>query len=87
MAAPINFEANWRDSARTVRFFFLDGKAAFPLLIFFVHVSWVTFIIAFVFMVFFSVLNRYGCSPIVFFRLARNFIGGYYKTAMPEWMK
>jgi len=87
MAAPVNFNANWRDSSRRVRFFFLDGNAAFPLLIFLVHISWWTFIIAFVFTIFFSILSRYGYSPRVFFRLLRCFFGGNYKIATAEWMK
>jgi intracellular multiplication protein IcmT len=83
----INAEAHWRDSARSIKFFIWDGKAAFPMLLFFFHIALWTFITAVVAMVFFTVLNRFGFSPIVFLRWLRSSIAGPRKLAIPWWMR
>ncbi|AAO91137.1 IcmT/TraK family protein [Coxiella burnetii] len=78
-------EAHWRDSARSVRFFIWDGKTAFPLLLFLLHIQWWTLIVAVTAMVFFTVLNRYGFSVEVFLRWLRSAIGGRRKIAIAWW--
>lgn len=80
-------EAHWRDSARSVRFFIWDGQAAFPMLIFLMHIRIWTFVVAVVTMMFFTILNRYGFSPIVFLRWLRNVIAGQRKMAIAWWME
>ena len=85
MPAPINMNAHWRDSARSVRFFIWDGKAAFPMVIFLMHVRLWTLGVALLTMLFFTVLNRYGFSPMVFFRYIRSFFAGPRKVAVPWW--
>lgn len=82
----VNAEAHWRDSARSVRFFLWDGNSAFPIVIFLVHMRIWTLVVALVTMMFFTILNRYGFSPIVFFRFLRSFIAGPRKIAIPWWM-
>ncbi len=82
----INPDAHWRDSARPVMFFGLDGRAAFPVVIFLMHISLWTFGITIFFMIFFSLLNRYGFTPMVFFRWMRNVIAGKRKLSQPWWM-
>ena len=77
--------AHWRDSARSVRFFIWDGKTAFPLLIFLIYMSWVTFGITIVTITFFTILNYFGYSINVFFRLLRARIAGPRKAAIPWW--
>ncbi len=81
---PLN-EAHWRDSARPVKFFIWDGKTAFPMLLFLLHIRWWTLIVAVVAMLFFTILNRYGFSIEVFFRWFRNLIAGRRKIAVPWW--
>lgn len=83
----LNAEAHWRDSARPVKFFMWDGRAAFPVVIFLMHIALWTFILTAVLIVFFSILNRYGFTPIVFFRWFRGLIGGNRKMAVPWWME
>lgn len=78
-------QAHWRDSARSVRFFIWDGKTAFPLLIFVLHISWITLAIALAAMLFFTVLNRFGFSPEVFFRWFRATLAGSRKLSIPWW--
>lgn len=79
--------ANWRDSARTPRFFIIDAYSALPLLVLLVHIRWWTFILAVVTMIFFAVLERFNFTVPVFFRWLRNSIAGKVKIAHPEWRK
>ena len=82
----INPDAHWRDSARPIKFFMWDGRAAFPVVIFLMHIAWWTFILTVVLIGFFSILNRYGFTPIVFGRWLRSIIAGNRKMAVPWWM-
>jgi len=77
--------AHWRDSARAAKFFFIDAKAAFPIFLFLIHITLWTFILASVIMVFFTVLNRFGYSIEVFFRIFRSMLAGSRKMAIPWW--
>lgn len=78
--------ANWRDSAREAKFFVFDAKAAFPFLLFLVHIRWWTFIAATCTMIFFTVLNYFGFSIVVFLRAVRSFVAGPRKAAIPWWL-
>jgi intracellular multiplication protein IcmT len=77
--------ANWRDSARTAKFFFIDAKAAFPIFLFLIHIRLWTFILALTIMIFFTVLNRFGYSVNVFLRIFRSMLAGPRKIAIPWW--
>ena len=79
-------DAHWRDSARPAKFFIFDAKAAFPLLLFLLHIQMWTFIVAVMAMFFFTVLNHFGYSTIVFLRAIRSFFAGKRKAAIPWWM-
>ncbi|OGO92801.1 MAG: phosphoesterase [Coxiella sp. RIFCSPHIGHO2_12_FULL_42_15] len=81
----VSANAHWRDSARTVKFFIWDGKTAFPLLIFLLHMSWITLGIAVGAITFFTILNYFGYRADVFARIVRNFISGSRKAAIPWW--
>ncbi len=78
--------AHWRDSARPARFLIFDAKAAFPLLLFLIHIRMWTFIVAVVAMSFFTLLNKYGFSVEVFLRWFRSLLAGPRKMAIPWWM-
>lgn len=77
--------AHWRDSARTVRFFFIDFRAAFPLLFFLMHIRIWTFILAILAITFFALIDRYGFRVNVFLRWLRAFVAGPRKIAQPKW--
>jgi len=79
--------AHWRDSSRNVRLFFVDFRACFPLLIFLFHIRWWTFIFAVLATVFFTLLEHYGFSVIVFLRWLRSYLAGPRKIAQPWWKK
>lgn len=78
-------EAHWRDSARPIRFFIWDGKAAFPMILPFMYMRIWTWVLAIVAMMFFTILNRYGFSPVVFLRWLRSKVAGPRKIAKPSW--
>ncbi len=73
--------ASWRDSARKVRFFIFDCSAAFPLLIWLVHMRIWTFILAIVGFFFFGLLNRFGFTFTIFFRWLRQLVAGPRKIS------
>ena len=81
-----NTQAHWRDSARNVRFFILDGKAVFPLVFVLMYPRLWTLILALVATVFFTILSRYGFSISVFGRWLRSLFSGRRKMAIPWWM-
>lgn len=77
--------AHWRDSARNVRLWFIDFRATFPLLFFVLHIRLWTFVVAVLAITFFSMIERYGFTPMVFLRLLRAFVAGPRKIAQPWW--
>lgn len=79
-------DASWRDSARSPRFFLVDAKAVFPILLWALHMRWWTFIVACIAIVFFSILNRYGFTVEVFGRWLRSSLAGKRKFSNPWWM-
>lgn len=78
-------QAHWRDSARSARFFIIDARAAFPLLLFLLHIQWWSFTLSVVTMAFFGLLERYGFSLTVFLRWLRSILAGPRKVAIPWW--
>jgi len=84
--ANISPSAHWRDSARSVKFFFIDGAASFPLLLLIVHIRLWTFVLAIAATLFFTLLNHYGFTVPVFFRWVRNLAAGNRRTVAPWWM-
>lgn len=85
MASRIPPDTAWRDSARPARFFFFDARAAFPLLLFLLHIRWWTFILAVIATGFFAFLEHKGFTVVVFLRWLRNVLAGPRKTASPWW--
>ena len=83
LVAPV--VVHWRDSARTARFFGIDARAAFPLLLLLLHIRLWTFVICVVFTLFFAAIERYGFSVVVFGRWLRCAITGPRKMSCPWW--
>lgn len=79
--------AHWRDSARNVRFFIVDFRATFPLLLFLMHIRMWTFVFAVTTTLFFGAIEHYGFSMAVFSRWLRSYIAGPRKIAQPWWKK
>lgn len=77
--------AYWRDSARTPRFFFVDAMAAFPLVLFLLHIRWWTFYLAIITVLFFALLERFNFTVPIFLRFMRSFIAGNIRVAKPAW--
>lgn len=83
--AKFTSTSHWRDSARNARFFVVDARAAFPLLLFLLHIRVWSFILAVVATLFFALIERYGFTVSVFLRWLRSLLAGSYKTASPWW--
>ena len=77
--------AHWRDSARTVRFWIVDYRACFPLMIFIFHIRLWTFLLAIIAIIFFVMIERFGFTVSVFGRWLRSYIAGPRKIAQPWW--
>ncbi len=83
--AGFSDSAHWRDSAKNAKFFLIDARAAFPLLLFILNIAWWTFYTAIITMFLFGLLEKAGYTLPVFFRLVRYRIAGNYKTSSPWW--
>ncbi len=83
--ARIATQPHWRDSARTARLWVIDARAAFPLLLFLLHIRLWSFILAVAAMAFFALLERYGFTTTVFLRWVRSTLAGPRKIAIPWW--
>ena len=79
--------SHWRDSARSARFFMVDARAAFPVFIFLMHISWFTGFLVVISAVFFGVLEHYGFTIPVFLRWLRSSLAGPLRSAQPWWRK
>jgi intracellular multiplication protein IcmT len=79
--------SHWRDSGRLPRFFIIDARSAFPLLLFLIHIKWWTFFVALAITLFFAVIEHYGLSTTVFFRSVRTILAGKVKTSKPWWRR
>ena len=77
--------AHWRDSARTVRFWIVDYRACFSLMIFIFHIRLWTFLLAIIAIIFFVMIERFGFTVSVFGRWLRSYIAGPRKIAQPWW--
>ena len=78
--------AHWRDSARSPRFFMIDAYAAFPLILFVMHIRWWTFFLCIGCILFLAILERFGFTITVFRRLARVYLAGNHRVARPWWI-
>lgn len=87
MARHIPASAHWRDSARQPRLAMIDYRATFAFLMWLFFPRWWTFWLAIFAIVFFTVLEYFGFSVIVFFRWLRCFIAGPHKEAIPWWQR
>ncbi|MFN7097485.1 MAG: IcmT/TraK family protein [Gammaproteobacteria bacterium] len=84
MVAP-EVISHWRDSGRIPRFFGIDARSTFPLLLFLMHIKVWTFIVAVVATIVFGLIERYGFSAIVFVRIIRSLLAGRRKLVKPWW--
>lgn len=87
MARAPSPDAHWRDSARYPRFFIIDARAAFPVLLALIHIRLWTMILAVSAMVFFAILHRYGFTVAVFGRWFVSLLAGKRKVAAPWWLR
>ncbi len=68
--------AHWRDSAHTPKFFVVDARAAFAVLLVLFRPHWWTLGVAVAFVCFLMFLNYLGLSISVAGRIVRSWISG-----------
>lgn len=72
-------EIYWRDSQRSTRFFMVDAKAVFPIVLFLFHARLWTFLTAISVMLIFWALERKGLNFTTALRTFRAFLIGQYR--------
>ena len=77
----------WRDTGQPVRLFMLDARACLPILAVMVYWSWLTLYIAIVGIAFFSAISFFGLTLPAMMRLARRWLVGPVRTAVPVWKR
>ena len=77
--------ASWRDSARSVKFFFLPGQSVFPIFLWIFFPHWATFFVLLGVVVFLAVIMRFGFSIRVFSRILKCFFAGDVVASKPWW--
>lgn len=80
MAKQADIYAHWRDSALTPRFFTVDARAAFIVLLCMVRPNWYTFGGVVIVLIFLSILNYYHVSLVASVRILRGFLTGSKKV-------
>lgn len=80
-------EAYWRDTARRIRFFMFDARAAIPFIFTLLHLRWWTVGLAFVSFIVFGMLERWGYTIEVALRMLRSWAAGPVRSAVPWWEK
>jgi len=83
--AARRISAHWRDSGRIPRFFIVDARSFYPLILFLMHVRLWTFMVALIVALFFGLIEHYGYSMTVFLRMLRTFFAGKVKVVRPWW--
>lgn len=83
--AKFSSAAHWRDSARNPRFFMVDARATFAIVLFMVHISNWTGIMVIINTIFFAILERFGFTIPIFFRWLRCILAGPIRIAKPWW--
>ena len=74
--AKADLYSHWRDSARTPRFFIIDARAGFAVLIFMLHPRWSTLIFVVIVIAILGVLHRFGVSLTAAVRIMRGWLTG-----------
>lgn len=88
----MSFDAHWRNTMKSTRFFFnVDARAALPLLLLMVHFRLWTFLLALGAMILFYVLEQRGLSFDAAIRAGRLWVIGPKRprillTHKPRWL-
>lgn len=77
-----NEQIPWRETGRYPMLFFLDARALYPFIVFFVHMSKWTFYVALGGVAVFWMLNMTGISPPAALRTVRTYLVGRYRPTI-----
>ena len=84
---------NWRDTARPVRFFFLDARVLCGMLVWAFHMCMETFVLAICSIVIFAIIEFFGLTPGAALRTIKTWILGserltenyYFQRRRAQW--
>ena len=77
----------WRYTAKPVMLVILDARACLPLLLFAVWWAWWTLYLAVGATIFFSMISWFGLTVPAVARLARRWLVGTVRPAVPAWQR
>ena len=77
----------WRHTAKPVRLAILDARACIPLLAVVTYWSWPTLYVAVIGTLFFGVISWCGLTVPAALRLARRWMVGPVRPAVPVWRR
>lgn len=77
--------SHWRDTGRVPRFFIIDARSTFPLLLFLIHIKLWTFVLAATTTIVFGAIEHFGFTTQVFARVIRTYLAGKRKLSKPWW--
>lgn len=77
----------WRDSGRPTKVGGADGRSVIALAIWFFHMKLWTFIVAALLLLGLGVLDRYGLTVEVMFRMLRGWLGGSLVTTASPYVE
>ena len=77
----------WRYTAKPVQLAILDARACIPLLAVVVYWSWPTLYVAVIGTLFFGVISWAGLTVPAALRLARRWVVGRVRPAVPAWRR
>ena len=75
----------WRNTGHPVRVLMLDARACLPILSVMVNWRWTTLYVAIIGIAFFSAMSFFGLTLPATIRVARRWIVGRTRTAVPVW--
>lgn len=67
---------HWRNSALSVKFFFIEGLACLPLLLFILHIRWWTFYVSVSAVAILVTIRYFGYTVPVAWRALKTWFGG-----------
>ncbi|MBQ7739220.1 MAG: IcmT/TraK family protein [Desulfovibrionaceae bacterium] len=84
---------NWRDTARPVRFFFLDARVLWGLLLWAFYMCWETFFMALAAILIFGSIEFFGLTPVAALRSLKIWLFGgerlvenyYFQRRRAQW--
>lgn len=80
-------DIHWRNTMKPPRFFFMDARAALPIVLFLVHARWWTLVLALGIVLIFVMVERRDLSFAAALRTVRSALIGFRRPAVRKDVK